>query len=126
VLKRLSQDHTLVILTGNAREAVQKNLRRNGLDDWIEEVIDGEIPGSKAEKLLSSMKRLKSEANQTLMIGDAFSDIVAGKKAGVHTIAVTWGFQPRERLVEGNPDYIVEDPAELLEIIPFHDPKEFG
>jgi phosphoglycolate phosphatase-like HAD superfamily hydrolase len=39
------------------------------------------------------------------------------KKAGVQTIAVTWGYQLRERLVEGSPNHIVEKPAELLEII---------
>ena len=117
VLNHLSQNHTLVILTANAREAVQKTLIRNGLADYIKEIIDGEVPGSKADKIISSMKRFNFEANQTFMIGDALSDIREGKKAGVQTIAVTWGYQPRERLVEGSPNHIVEKPAELLEII---------
>jgi phosphoglycolate phosphatase len=119
VLNRLSQSHTLVILTGNAREAVQRTLVRNRLDGYIREIIDGESPGSKAENILSCRKRFGFEANQTFMIGDALSDLTAGRKAGVITVAVTWGYQPLERLVEGSPNYIVHKPDELLEIIPF-------
>jgi phosphoglycolate phosphatase-like HAD superfamily hydrolase len=117
VLNRLSQSHTLVVLTGNAHEAVQRTLVRNGLDGCIREIMDGESPGSKAEKIQSSRKRFGFEANQTFMIGDALSDVKAGKKAGVITVAVTWGFQPREKLAEGNPDYIVDKPAEIPGII---------
>jgi phosphoglycolate phosphatase len=126
VLNHLSNNHTLVIITANAREAVQKTLVQNGLTDCITEIFDGEIPGSKADKIVRSMKKFNFAANQTFMIGDALSDIIEGKKAGVHTIAVTWGYQPRERLVEGNPNLIVEKPAGLLKIFPSNDPKEFG
>ena len=124
VLNYLSLSHTLIILTGNAREAVQKTLIRNGLADLIKEIIDGEDPGSKADKIISSMKRFNFEAKHTFMIGDALSDIMEGNKAGVHTIAITWGYQPRERLVEGSPNHIIEKPAELLKIIP-SGPKKF-
>jgi phosphoglycolate phosphatase-like HAD superfamily hydrolase len=124
VLNYLSQNHTLIILTGNAREAVLKTLIRNGLADLIKEIIDGEDPGSKADKIISSMKRFNFEAKHTFMIGDALSDIMEGNKAGVHTIAITWGYQPRERLVEGSPNHIIEKPAELLKIIP-SGPKKF-
>lgn len=116
ILNRLSRNHTLVILTGNAREAVQRTLVRSGLRDCVREIIDGQIPGSKAEKILSSMKRYSFAAKHTFMIGDALSDILEGYKAGVQTIAVTWGYQLHERLAEGNPNFIIENPAKLLEI----------
>jgi phosphoglycolate phosphatase len=126
VLNHLSENHTLVIITANAREAVQKTLVQNGLTDCIREIYDGEIPGSKADKIVKSMKKFNFEANQTFMIGDAFSDIIEGKKAGVKTIAVTWGYQPREKLVEANPNFIIEKPADLLEIFSSEELKEFG
>jgi len=126
VLNHLSKNHTLGIITGNAREAVQKTLIQNDLADCIREIFDGETPGSKADKIIRSMKKFNFEANQTFMIGDALSDIMEGKKAGVQTIAVTWGYQSREKLAEGNPNLIVEKPDELLEIFLSKDPKEFG
>jgi len=118
VVNRLSRHHTIVILTGNALEAVHRTLNRNGLADSIREVIGGETAGSKAEKILGNMKRSGFEASQTVMIGDALSDLTAGKKAGVITVAATWGFQPREILAEGMPDYFVNRPEEILKIIP--------
>ena len=116
ILRELSKFHTLVIMTANAQEAVQRTLRQNGIDDWVRHIYDGESRDSKAEKIKASMEKFGFSTYQTFMIGDALSDIAEGKKAGVKTIAVTWGYQPRERLIDGKPDYVVEKPAELLEI----------
>ena len=116
VLNNLYQNHILVVLTANAREAVLRTLARVGLNRCVREILDGETPGSKAEKLMSSRKRHGFAADRTLMIGDALSDLTAGRKAGVITVAVTWGFQPREKLADGDPDYLIDSPAEILKI----------
>ena len=87
---------------------------RSGLKDFITAIFDGETPGSKAEKIIASMKKFGFEKNQTFMVGDVLSDITEGKKAGVMMVAVTWGYQPRERLREGKPDFLVAAPRELI------------
>jgi len=46
-------------------------------------------------------------------VGDETRDIIAAKKAGVHVIAVTWGFNNREILSTLNPDYIADSPEEI-------------
>jgi phosphoglycolate phosphatase len=116
ILKELSRQHTLVVMTANSREVVRKGLRQSGLEPFIRTIYDGETSDSKAHKIQASMKTFGVSAGQTYMIGDALSDIIEGRKAGVRTIAVGWGFQPRERLIEGNPDYLVETPREILKI----------
>ena len=116
ILKELSRQHTLVVMTANSREVVRKGLRQSGLEAFIRTIYDGETSASKAHKIQASMKTFGVSTSQTYMIGDALSDITEGKKAGVKTIAVAWGYQPRERLVEGNPDYLVETPREILKI----------
>jgi phosphoglycolate phosphatase len=116
VLERLSRTHKIVILTANARQGVQQTLVRNGIRDYVADIFDGESPGSKAEKMMAGMKNFGFEKGRTFMVGDALSDIVEGKKAGVKTIAVTWGFQPRRRLLEGKPDFVAESPPELIRI----------
>jgi phosphoglycolate phosphatase-like HAD superfamily hydrolase len=40
--------------------------------------------------------------------------VEAAKKAGIHTIAVSWGLSNRDILSRLLPDQIVDDPAELL------------
>jgi phosphoglycolate phosphatase len=47
------------------------------------------------------------------MIGDSASDIRYAKRAGVQSIAATWGWQQRDRLVKENPDFIVDSVHEL-------------
>jgi phosphoglycolate phosphatase len=44
-----------------------------------------------------------------IMIGDTEFDMVMGRAAGFATIAVTWGYHPRDRLLAARPDAIVDD-----------------
>jgi uridine kinase len=43
------------------------------------------------------------------MVGDATSDILAGKRAGLRTILVRTGYAGRDNKFDVNPDYICED-----------------
>jgi phosphoglycolate phosphatase-like HAD superfamily hydrolase len=44
-------------------------------------------------------------------------DIEAGKNAGIKTVAITSGYDPVERLRAANPDIIIHDIIELLDIL---------
>lgn len=60
---------------------------------------------------------LRIEENNTLMTGDSELDINCGKNAGTLTCAVTYGYRTRKELESTEPDFIVEDIAELLKIV---------
>ncbi|MBQ3153028.1 MAG: HAD family hydrolase, partial [Bacteroidaceae bacterium] len=53
-----------------------------------------------------------------IYIGDSLVDLNTAGNAGVEFVAVTWGFCPREQLVENNPAYIA-DSAEQLKALLF-------
>ena len=53
-----------------------------------------------------------------LYIGDSLVDLNTAGNAGVEFVAVTWGFCPREQLIENNPAYIA-DSAEQLKALLF-------
>jgi phosphoglycolate phosphatase len=55
-----------------------------------------------------------SAPDDTMMVGNAISDIRQGKLAKVKTVAVTWGFQSRELLIAENPDHLADTPTDLL------------
>jgi len=40
-----------------------------------------------------------------------------GRLAGVRTVAVTWGFQERELLEQEAPDFVINNPKDLLKIV---------
>ncbi|MBK6943007.1 MAG: HAD family hydrolase [Planctomycetes bacterium] len=56
------------------------------------------------------------EPNQTLYVGDTAIDMRTAKAAGMASVAVTWGFRMREELERESPTWIVDDPAEIIEI----------
>ena len=64
--------------------------------------------------LQEAMKRLGYNPGQCVMVGDSDLDIQAGKRAGVTTCAVTWGFRSRELLERFNPDLIIDHPVDLV------------
>jgi phosphoglycolate phosphatase len=52
----------------------------------------------------------------TYLIGDSVVDLATAKNASIKSIAVTWGFEPLEDLIELSPDHIVQSVAELKKL----------
>ncbi len=66
--------------------------------------------------VLKAMETLDSKPEETILVGDSNVDIEAGKKAGVLTVGVAYGYKPIEYLQEA--DYIIKnDISELIQII---------
>lgn len=68
------------------------------------------------EMLLDAIRKLEVKKDEVLMVGDTAIDIEAGKAADVETVGVTFGFLGEE-IKELNPDFIIDDLEEILEII---------
>lgn len=52
------------------------------------------------------------------IIGDSTPDLETARNAGMRSVAVTWGFHDRTRLLAENPNHTVETPAELTALFP--------
>jgi phosphoglycolate phosphatase-like HAD superfamily hydrolase len=48
---------------------------------------------------------------------DEVRDIEAAKKSGIKSIAVAWGYNTKDALIKENPDFLVNSPDELINII---------
>ena len=57
------------------------------------------------------------DPKSTLIAGDRSHDIVAGKKNGIITAAVTYGYGTQEELVSSSPDYIFDTFSDLTDLI---------
>ena len=60
---------------------------------------------------------LKACSRNSLMIGDMAVDIEAGRKAGIKTCGVTYGIGKEEEIRKASPDFIINDIAELKDIV---------
>lgn len=116
-LEKLSRAHDLAIITGNVSIAAERFLARHELLEHFLAIFGADTPGSKELKIRQLASELRYPLESIYYVGDAGTDIQQGRLAGVKTIAVTWGFQGRDRLMEEDPDIIIDRPEELLTAI---------
>lgn len=68
--------------------------------------------------ILDMMQSLAITDKSTfLKVGDTLADMEEGKNAGVKTIGVLSGTQPKPVLAQGNPDFLIHKIMEVAEII---------
>ena len=63
------------------------------------------------------MEQLNISKEDTVIIGDSKSDILTGKNAGIDTIAVTYGYDKKENLINAQPTYIIDEFSKLKNIL---------
>jgi phosphoglycolate phosphatase len=119
IIRNLSINNTIAIITTNSSQNVNAFLVEHGLSGCIHAVYGVDSPGSKAQKISIARERLSADIKQesVFMVGDSLSDIRAAKETATTSIAVTWGHQSKEYLLSGDPDYVVNFPDELIKII---------
>ena len=61
------------------------------------------------------MEKLDTRPYESMIVGDSSFDIEAGKKAGIKTVAVTYGY--RERHYLQGADYMIDSLKDLASLI---------
>jgi len=64
--------------------------------------------------IFKSLDVFGAKPEDCLFIGDAMTDMQAGRRAGVKTCAVRWGYGNFAEMAKWEPDYWIDDPRELL------------
>ncbi len=114
-IQKLSKVFAVAVITTNSSTIVETVIAREKISESIDVIAGADIPGTKAEKIIRTMRKLNIAANRTVMVGDTVSDIRQAHLAGVKIVAVTWGWQPRAFLEKESPDFFVHSPKELVE-----------
>ncbi len=113
VLKEISAEYTIYILSTNSKENVAEFLKKYGLIDFVRKVY-GDIGILRKHK---SLKKLLDNENLAatacLYIGDETRDIEAARKADLKCVAVEWGYSNPEALRLHSPDALVSKPYDL-------------
>lgn len=66
---------------------------------------------------LSIVESNNLSCDEFVFVGDSEIDVLTARNAGIKSIAVTWGFNSRDFLIGHNPDFIVDYPLEVVDII---------
>ena len=105
----------LFVLSSDPKETIFPEIMEYDLENHFKEVVFK--IHDKYESLEELMRKHNLKKEETVFIGDSNHEIEAGKKAGIKTIAVTWGFCTEDKLKGLNPDYLVHNIKELEEIL---------
>lgn len=102
------------IITTNSKTNVEMFLEKN--DAYIFDFIASASMFGKETKMRRIMKKEKLCKNEVLYVGDEIRDINAAKNAGIDIASVGWGYNTVESLKKNNPEYLVMEPNELIDI----------
>lgn len=116
MLAALAARHHVAIVTASLEANVRHVLAAHGVEQTVALVLDGAGSEDKATRIGRAAARFSADLALTWMVGDAISDIRAGQAAGVATIAVTWGYQPRARLAAEQPTHLADSAADIVRI----------
>jgi pyrophosphatase PpaX len=117
-----ARGHTLGIVTAKRRETVQLAFRRFPLLEELTDVLvgadDTERHKPEPDPVLEALARLEATPEQAAYVGDSPFDVRAAKAAGVLAVAVAWGgIHEEARLLAEEPDVLVHEPEELLDVL---------
>lgn len=120
ILKKLkSQGYLMGAVSNRTRESLKITLDRAEFSPFFDIVVSAEDvqnPKPHPEHVQAALTYLKVEPDNSFMVGDTKHDIEAGKKAGVKTIGVTYGFLGTD-IENHNPDFVIDNLEELLKVI---------
>lgn len=116
VILDLANDSVLAIVSGNLQRVIRRFLEKHQVAHCFWQIAGIDQPGNKREKI-QAIRQTVSLSLPTVMIGDAVSDIQAAREAGAVSIAVSWGHQDRNKLLEAQPDFIADHPRDILTFI---------
>ncbi len=85
------------------------------------EVAIGEREGIRRkpapDTVLEALKRLKSDREHAVYVGDSDVDIKTAENAGLACVSVTWGFRDRDFLKEHGAVNFADEPGEILDFL---------
>src|SRR3989338_1175902 len=123
VLTRLqNKGCELALVTSNSKENVRDFLQKNNIRVF-NNIRAGLGLFGKSSVLNKLIREKNYNKEEVFYIGDEVRDIEASNRIGIEVIAVTWGFQSKSILKKYKPNYLVDTPNELYQVVKVNSKK---
>lgn len=117
MIDTLGKSFKLGILSSNSEDNIRLVLDRSGIADKFEFIYSQSSLFGKDKVMKKMCKKHQIDTSQIIYVGDEDRDIIACKKVGINSIAVTYGFNDKDRLTKTEPNYMVDTPMEVANTI---------
>lgn len=110
------------LVTSRLWETTAIGLKKYDMEKYFDVIVthdDTDKHKPDPAPVLLALKKLGAKAEETLMVGDSMFDIFCARNAGTKTVLVSWAMAVSEEEKNGphGPDYILEKPEDLFEIL---------
>jgi phosphoglycolate phosphatase len=85
--------------------------------DLVVGSVDGRPNKPAPDGVYYALDELKSEKESAIFVGDADTDILTAKNAGLVSVGVLWGFRDREVIEKEGAEYVVETVKDLENLL---------
>jgi len=112
-----TNDIKAVILSNKLRQITDDMINQLGITEYFDQWYGGDSFGVKKPSPIGVqgiMSEFKVKPNDSIMIGDSYSDILAGRNAGVRTCFCTYGYGT---LKDMEADFTVSSPSEIIDVL---------
>lgn len=116
ILELKQKGMTMSIVSSNSSENIRKFLIDNNLNVFDHIYCAKNIFG-KDKTIASLIRKLNLKRSELIYVGDEYRDIAACHSNHIKVIAVTWGYDNLRTLAAARPDYIVDQPSQLVPVI---------
>ncbi len=115
-LARLKATGIAMAVVSNKLEEATAALCRHFFGEYIAVVV-GDIPNRPRKPApdgtLAALARLGVSADEAIFVGDADTDVLTARNAGMRCLGVTWGFRDANILRDAGATALVDTPTQL-------------
>lgn len=112
------QGYQLAIASSRGSDSLFGYVKQMGIEDCISTIIAGDLVEHvkpAPDMVFKALEEMNGTVEEALVVGDMTYDVDMAHNAGAKACAVTYGNATREELK--NAEYIIDDFAELLDIL---------
>lgn len=120
LLPALAERGLKMAIVSNKVQPETEALRKLWFADFIPVAVgrvEGIAPKPDPAMAFKALELLGSCPKDAWFVGDSQPDVRTGKNAGCTSVGCTWGFRDFATLEEEYPDFIIDSPFELLDIV---------
>ena len=119
-LEALRCEYKMAVLTTKAQKQAERVIAAFDLTKYFDFIMgrrDGIPVKPDPAPYYYLCKELGVKPEESMMVGDTEFDVQCGHNVGAKTVAVTYGYRPKSFLEAERPDYIIDDPKRILELL---------
>ena len=120
-LDLLKESGMLLAIVSNKIDAQAQRVVKETYGEGYFDYVTGQKPGGPVKpditEVVAVMKKYGVTPEECMYFGDTSTDMITGKRAGLFTVGVLWGFRGRDELVTNGADVLLEKPSELSALV---------